>query len=242
MSKTIQKAGDIFGRWEIIEEAGRNSHGNILWRCKCKCGTIREVSGNSLRMGRSASCGCINAEFLRNTTFRHGFSKTSLRWVYSNMQQRCCNNKHPKFTTYGARGIKICKEWLDNPSSFYNWATFSGYKRGLTLDRINNDGNYEPSNCRWTTKKIQQNNMSSNRVITHNNKTQTLSQWANDLGLHPTALSHRLKEGWSEDETVSIPKGGKRKLGLISTRDRQRDSRGRFQAQLDDDLCIKSIK
>jgi hypothetical protein len=242
MSKIIHVAGEKFGRWEIIEEAGRNKHGVVLWKCKCECGTIRNVPGNALRTGNSTSCGCINAEFLHNLAFKHGFSKTDLSSVYSNMRQRCYNNKHPKFLTYGARGIKICKEWLTNPTSFYNWAINSGYKKGLTLDRIDNNNNYKPDNCRWVTKKTQQNNMRTNRIITYGNKTQSLSQWATDLGLHPTSLSHRLQSGWTEEEAVSIPRGGKRKLGMIVTWERPRDERGRFSAILDKDLCIDKVK
>lgn len=210
MNKLSLKSGDRFERWLVLEEAGKDKHGNILWKCKCDCGTIRNVTASALSKGASKSCGCLQKETASILFREHGFSRSKFSATYSNMIQRCFNPNHPKYNTYGLRGITVCKEWREHPVSFYNWASSSNYEEGLSLDRIDNDGNYEPSNCHWVTIKAQQNNMRSNHYITYKGETKSISQWAVTLGLHPTTLTHRLKNGWTEEETVSIPKGKQR--------------------------------
>lgn len=156
-------------------------------------------------------------------------SRTQLSMVYTNMKQRCYNPKHPKYLAYGNRGITVCDEWKDSSTAFYEWALRSGYEKGLSLDRKDNDKGYSPANCRWVSRREQQNNMRTNHVITFDGRTQTTSQWAEEIGIHVTSLFHRISSGWSEEESVSIPRGGKRKLGLLQDAvERPRDAKGRF--------------
>jgi hypothetical protein len=120
------------------------------------------------------------------------------------MRNRCNNPNATKYSRYGGRGISICTEW-DNFEVFERWAFANGYELGLTLDRINNNGDYCPANCRWVNNKIQSNNRSNNYIIDYNGTTQNLQQWCDELGLPYTAIYARLRIGWSFDKAVSTP-------------------------------------
>ena len=129
-----------------------------------------------------------------NPNFSHGIGKCRIYRIYTNMKQRCNNPNNHKYKRYGGRGIAICPEW-NNPhglKAFYDWAMANGYSDNLTLDRIDVNGNYEPSNCRWTTNKIQSNNRTNNDIITYNGETHTLSEWGNILGINRGTLWSRL--------------------------------------------------
>lgn len=126
--------------------------------------------------------------------------------VYGQIKQRCYNPKCKEYKNYGERGIKVCDEWLKSrPSAFYQWAFENGYKEGLTVDRINNDGNYEPSNCHWTTIKAQCSNRRTNRFVTYNGKTLTVSQWSERTGINKETLKHRLNRGLPTEEVLTNP-------------------------------------
>ena len=137
---------------------------------------------------------------LRNT--KHGQSKTRLYATWQNMKNRCYYEGFIEFDRYGGRGIEVCQEWRDNFVPFYEWAMASGYAEGLTLDRIDNDGNYCPENCRWLTKKAQQNNRSNNRYLTYNGKTQSVAQWAEELGVCAKTIRTRISRGWSIEKAL----------------------------------------
>ena len=123
-----------------------DKYGSLLYKCKCKCGTIKELT--AWRFNNHKSCGCLRGE-------NHSLSHTKLHNVWKNIKQRCNNRNDKRYRSYGARGISICDEWNKSFSSFYIWSIEKGYKIGLSIDRIDNDGNYEPNNCRWTTTKEQ---------------------------------------------------------------------------------------
>lgn len=135
---------------------------------------------------------------------KHGMSKTKLYSVYYAMRQRCESTYDKQYKWYGERGIKVCDEWLDF-QSFYDWTMESGYKEGLTLDRINNNGNYEPSNCRWVDWKTQQNNRRSNHLIEYDGQTHTIAEWGDILNISPFLISCRLRRGWSEEKALISP-------------------------------------
>ena len=142
---------------------------------------------------------------------KHGKRNTRIYGIYQKMKQRCYNKNNSNYIRYGARGIKICDEWLDKENgfiNFYNWSMRNGYTDKLTIDRINNDGNYEPSNCRWVTNKIQSNNRRSNIFITYKNKTQTMTEWADEFGISRERIRNKLQKGLSMKE---IEKGGVKK-------------------------------
>lgn len=189
--------GQKFGRWTVLEEAGRQK-GAVLWKCQCECGTVRNVLARSLTRGASTSCGCYNREVI--TT--HGKSKTTkLYHVWQCMKVRCFVEGSQMWEHYGGRGITVCDEWLDF-ETFYDWAMANGYKDGLSLDRIDNDGNYEPSNCRWATSKQQCRNRSTNLMLTVNGETHCASEWAEIVGINPLTICTRKSRGWTDEEAV----------------------------------------
>lgn len=162
MSSVKDLTGMRFGRWTVISRAGSTKGGQATWNCVCECGTKRIVSGAYLRYGTTASCGCMAADKNRARKV-HGRSHTRLYNVWNGMKERCANKRATNYPEYGGRGITICPEWMYNFQSFQEWALANGYdetaKRGVcTIDRIDVNGNYEPSNCRWVSMKVQAQN------------------------------------------------------------------------------------
>lgn len=123
--------------------------------------------------------------------------------IYSMMKQRCYNSKMPNFKYYGARGIAVCDEWQNDSQSFYEWAILNGYKEELTLDRIDNSGNYEPSNCRWVTAKEQSNHRLNNIILSFNGENHTISEWSEITGIKQHVIRNRLIRGWSIENVLT---------------------------------------
>ena len=132
-------------------------------------------------------------------------TNTRIHNVWKNMRERCMNPAHKNFAIYGGRGIKMCDEWLNSFGSFYTWSINNGYSDDLTLDRIDVDGNYEPSNCRWVTQKDQCNNTHRNIVVTVNDETHTLKQWAELFGLKYGTIVSRVSRGWDPIKALTTP-------------------------------------
>lgn len=131
---------------------------HTTWLCLCDCGNTTIVRGYCLRNGHTQSCGCLGREKRLKSATKHGQSETRLYAIWHAMKQRCFNPNHKNYVDYGGRGIKVCEEWKNDFQAFYDWAMANGYEESLSIDRINNDGNYEPQNCRWVTMKEQCNN------------------------------------------------------------------------------------
>lgn len=198
MKRELTK-GEKFGCWEVIKEIKNRK---VL--CKCRCGTEKEVHKKHLLSGNSTSCGCLrnqkSSERMKANNpciVKHNMHKTRLYGIWSNIKDRCYNSNNCKYQYYGGKGIKMCDEWQEF-IPFKEWALSNGYKEGLTIDRIDCDENYEPTNCRWITIQEQQYNKRSNHLLTYNGKTQTLTEWADERGIKRNTLDARINRSrWS---------------------------------------------
>lgn len=189
--------GQKFGKLLVLEKTNEKAknNGEYKYKCICDCGKKILVRGSNLKQGNSKSCGCSHSSSITKENHR-------LYIIYDNMKARCNNPKCVSYKNYGGRGIKVCKEWNKDFNVFVKWALENGYKDNLTLDRINNNGNYEPSNCRWATKIEQANNMRTNRFITYNNETKTIAQWSRILKISPQNLRYRINH-WGVEKAFN---------------------------------------
>jgi hypothetical protein len=195
-----------YGRLAILKILPERNSGHIMAACLCDCGNEVTVSLSSLRAGRTKSCGCYRKEVTYNTWSTHGLCKTRLYSIWTDIKRRCYNSANKRYNCYGGRGISVCDEWLNDFPAFYDWANQSGYAAGLTIDRIDVNGNYEPANCRWATWKQQANNTTRNHMLTYKGETLTLSQWEERTGLNRDLLKDRInKLHWSDERALTTP-------------------------------------
>ena len=198
MSKRIDITNQRFGKLVAIRPVGHNARGEGLWLCRCDCGNTIEVVTYSLRSGNTQSCGCMAKEVLLKRNTKHGKCGTRLYRIYRGMVQRCTYPKHKNYAQYGGKGVKICDEWLEY-SAFEQWAKNNGYSDTLSIDRINVDGDYSPTNCRWVDVYTQAHNKSNNNKLTYNGETLTIAEWARKLNLRTGTLRYRIKRGLPND-------------------------------------------
>lgn len=202
------RTGDKYGRLTILQSKGRTKQYDSLWQCMCDCGNVIITRGGALKAGHTKSCGCYQKERTASAHKTHGLSSVingeadNLYKVWVSMKGRCLNPKDMGYKNYGGRGIIICSEWLSF-TPFYAWAIKSGYEKSLTLDRINNNGNYEPSNCRWATRLEQSRNRRSVKVITYNGLTRPSFEWARELGIPSKLFTERLRRGWTIEKAFN---------------------------------------
>lgn len=200
MGKPIDMTGHRYGRLEVIELAGRNKHNQRLWRCICDCGKTTEVLGFLLRQEQTQSCGCLQKEAIGNLNKTHGKSKTQIWNLYRSMMDRCYLKTSHAYPRYGGRGIQVCERW----HSFENFYADMGDKpKGMSLERVDNDGPYSPENVRWASCKDQANNRRSNVILQFQGKSQTMQQWCDELGLKIQTVWARLNRGWSVDRALT---------------------------------------
>ena len=184
--------GQRFCAWQVAGEAFRNK--NTLWYpCICDCGTKKNITSQALREGKSRSCGCLKGKLSSDAQRKHGMSHTSAHNRWLSMKGRCLNESNRAFKDYGARGISVCERWMD----FQNFYDDMGDppSESHTLDRIDNDGNYSPENCRWASKEEQANNRRSNKRIEHAGITMTQRDWEKFLNIPEKRLHALLKKG-----------------------------------------------
>jgi hypothetical protein len=204
MPKFQNLTGQKFGKLTVT--AGSKENGRWKWACICDCGNrkLKLVPTDQLKAGRVISCGCVHKENMRTIGERrktHGQKGTKLYWVWSSMKGRCENINDKQYASYGGRGIRLCEEWHDF-SIFHEWAVKNGYQNGLTIDRKDNDGHYEPGNCRWVSNQIQQNNKRSNIQITSDGRTMNVSQWAKFLGIEAARIYRVIYKKKSVEEFI----------------------------------------
>lgn len=220
MAKFKDLTGQRFSRLEVIELNNKEKSGNryrYYWKCLCDCKTIINVRTDCLTSGYVRSCGCLhNEQAIKNFTahYSHEQSGTRLYGIWQKMKGRCFNSNTPCYKRYGGRGITVCDEWKNGFQAFYEWSMSNGYSDDLTIDRIDNNGNYEPSNCRWVTNKEQSLNRRTNVIVQYNGKTMTLIEASQESGLPYSALSSRWSKGIRGNELFAevAPKGNKREI------------------------------
>lgn len=204
MSKFINLVGEKFGILTVIERAANDKYGRAMWTCKCQCGNEVIVHGDSLRRGLTKSCGCNRSNLIKLNNTKHGEFGTRLYNIWGKMKHRCNNPNNKSYKNYGGRGITVCNEWAKDFRTFYNWAMANGYSEEMTIDRIDVNGNYEPSNCRWSTMKEQCNNKRNNLLITYKNETKTLEKWVEELGINYNLTWQRIyRDKWTVDRAFS---------------------------------------
>jgi len=206
MRRVEDLTGKVFGYWTVLGPGERDKSNRARWLCKCKCGEIRTLRAADLRSGSSKSCGCFQRELIidRNTT--HGLYQHVLYVTWKDMCDRCYNPGATGYSRYGGRGITVCDEWR-GPGGFPVFLKDMGEKPiGYTLDRIDNDGNYCPENCRWVSIKKQNRNKKTNRYITFRGVTRAMVDWAEVLDMSVDTLKNRLnKLKWSEEKALTTP-------------------------------------
>ena len=207
MPKLIDITGHRFGNLTVIGQGERTKNGRIRWSCLCDCGNKTLTFAYDLKNGKVVSCGCYHRESLtvRNTT--HGGSNTRLFRVWCGMRERCSTPSCKAYANYGGRGISVCDEWNDY-AVFYKWAVSTGYEDGLSIDRIDSNGNYCPENCRWATSTEQANNTRRNVKIAYKGVSHTISEWSKIFGIKYTTLYMRLQRGMSIEKAFRNPTKG----------------------------------
>lgn len=200
IDKNTNYIGKKFGKLLIISIIPNKHLYKTKAICKCDCGKQHITYLNSLTSGATKSCGCINK---KGTHWTHGKTHHRLYGIYNNMKNRCYNEKTLYYHRYGGRGIKICQDWLDNFYTFYKWAIDNGYKENLTIDRINNNSDYCPDNCRWVSRKEQSNNTSKNHIIEINNILYTIKEASEKFNIPYGLLQQRIYHGWNPKDAIS---------------------------------------
>lgn len=213
--KIVIIPGQRFGKLIVIgyshskTHIGKNNRKRAYdyYLCQCDCGNTKIVLRDRLISKiPPKSCGCISKEFLRSFNLSHGKSNTRLFRIWAHIKDRCFNENNDAYKNYGGRGISMCLEWKNDFMSFYNWAKENGYNNNLTIDRKDNNGNYEPKNCRWITVKEQHRNTRRNKFLIYNGEKHCISEWAEILGLRKDTILSRLKNGWSIERALEVAK------------------------------------
>lgn len=202
--------GHRFGRLVVLKRMPDmtypGGHHQSAWLCRCDCGTERTFHGRSVKRGATKSCGCLRREIIVRIKTKHGHSTSSVRSreyrSWDMMKQRCLNPRNKRYPAYGGRGIQVCDRWQKSFIAFFE--DMGSCPPGLTIDRIDNDGDYEPSNCRWATKFQQMNNQRKSRRLTFQGRTQTITQWARELGFKRGTVEARIKRGWPIKRALSV--------------------------------------
>lgn len=216
-SRSPVRTGQRFNRWVVLGEAfrvslnGRKSRPHVV--CRCECGRVSVVMVQNIKRGLSRSCGCFQEETRGIASVTHGYSRSvAPKWkrvIYRkwlSMIARCENETQDSYKYYGANGIRVCELWRNSFATFADWALANGYKPGLTIDRLDNTKNYEPSNCRWATNLQQAQNTSLCVPLTAFGETKTTSAWLldNRTVVSRRVIKRRLRDGWNTENSLCV--------------------------------------
>ena len=204
MRNMIDLTGRRFGRLTVIRSEGKNKHGIYMWLCECDCGNTKVLSGSELRRGNVRSCGCLNRELARERLIKHGYSGTKIYAEWNKMIERCKDNGSYNGLKYANRGIKVCDLWLNDFEAFLEHVSCLPHygEPGYSLDRIDNNGDYEPGNVRWADAVTQANNRTNNVRITYKGETHSMAEWARKLGMSYPKLQWRIYSGWPIEKAL----------------------------------------
>lgn len=209
MSRREDLTGRRFGRLTVIEFYDHNKYGQPIWSCECDCGNTKIITGSELRSGSTSSCGCLWRERIMEAKVTHGMSRSLIYAEYKNMKNRCYNENAHNYNYYGGRGIKMCERWRDDIHEFYDDVSIlpNFGKEGYSLDRIDNDGDYEPGNVRWATHREQCNNRRpriGNRIHEYNGEKLSLREISNITGISYSTLNNRIRKGWEPERAFNV--------------------------------------
>lgn len=201
MTKALEIKGQRHGRLVAVEKTAKKRGSNFYWRWRCDCGSEIDRVPNDVRSGRIVSCGCYRSEEQSKRVRTHGLSGSETYKIWQTMIQRCENPNEDRFERYGGRGIEVCERW----KVFENFISDMGLKPSINMqiDRIDNDGHYEPDNCRWATPKQNVNNRSVTRYLTVDEETMSLSDWSERTGIKRQTIVTRLRRGWTVKEALT---------------------------------------
>ena len=201
MGRFRDLTGERFGRLLVQRKDGYNKHHQLYWLCECDCGNYKLVLGSLLRNGMTQSCGCLHKEVTSQVSSTHGMTRSPIYSLWHSMMDRCHLPTSHAFSRYGGRGISVCERW----HSFENFYADMGNKpEGMSLERIDNDGDYCPDNVRWASAKVQANNRKSNVVLEYQGRKQTMQQWCDELGLKIQTVWARInKYGYSVEKALT---------------------------------------
>ena len=198
-NKKLDLFGKRFGRLTVQNEY-KVENGKVYFWCKCDCGNSLYVLGTYLRNGNTKSCGCLEKEKFHKLITKHNKCYTRIYRIYHGMITRCFNKNAPQYKGYGMQGITVCDKWKNSFEEFYKWSMENGYSDSLTIDRINVFGNYEPSNCRWISKREQQFNKKNTKYITVNGSTKNAYEWEKITGIKAEIIDNRVRKGKSGND------------------------------------------
>lgn len=212
MRRVKDLTGMRFGKLVAVRCVGRDRHKNAVWLCRCDCGREKEVASRALVGGSTRSCGCLETgKFINGCgAQRHGGSGERLYRVWGDMRNRCYDKNRKCYHSYGGRGIRVCDEWLHDYSAFRDWAMSTGYDPNAepgecTLDRIDNDGDYSPGNCRWVPMDVQRLNKQNTWRLEYKGRILTLHDAAKVAGITENTIRDRIKRGWSVERAIEQP-------------------------------------
>ena len=207
--KSIDISNKKFDKLKAIQYIGKDRNNHEYWEFECDCGNRPIISKDSVTRGLTTSCGCNHSNAVSNTTknAKHGMTYSSLYWIWSGMKKRCYNPNRKEYPNYGGRGIQVCDTWKNDFCEFMKWSFDNGYEenKNLSIDRIDNNGNYCPENCRWVERNIQLLNTRKNVYIQLHEYCFPVSVWAEITGLDDSCIEARIQRGWNADKILHTP-------------------------------------